>query len=68
MFRKTFVRIAQFDLLIVQHTGNFYTIFFFPETIRRMKLKLGMHAYDIIRYKSYVFYFQCPTAFFAMAN
>ena len=41
----------------------------FLETIRRMKLKLVIHAYDITLYISYVyFYFQCPTTFVAMAT
>ena len=71
MFDMTFVQIALFDWLLVRHQGKFlkkYSKFFFSETIRRMKLKLGILAYDITLYKSYVFYFQCPTAFVAMAT
>ena len=33
-----------------------------------MKLKLDILDYDITHYKSYVFYFQCPTAFVATAT
>ena len=35
-----------------------------------MKLKLGIHTYDISFYICfiYVFYCQCPTAFFAMTT
>ena len=40
----------------------------FSETIRCVKLKLGILANDITLYKSYVFYCQCPTAFVAMAS
>ena len=34
-----------------------YSEFFFSETIGRMKLKLGLLAYDINLYKNYVFIF-----------
>ena len=40
-------------------TGKFskkYSKFFFSEIVRRIKLKLGMVAWDIALYKSYVFY------------
>ena len=34
---------------------------FFSEAVRRMKLKLCIHAYDISLYKVCVFYCPCPT-------
>ena len=38
------------------------------EAIRRMKLKLCIHAYDISLYKVCVFYCPCPTTLVAMAT
>ena len=62
MFHITFVQIAEFDWLLVRHIYrvNFrkkYSKFFLSETIRRMKLKLGILVYDTTLYKSYVFLF-----------
>ena len=42
--------------------------FFFSEAVRRMKLKLCRHAYDISLYKVYVFYCPCSTTLVAMAT
>ena len=41
---------------------------FFSETIRRMKLKRGIHAYDITLYETHVFYCQGLTNFVAVAT
>ena len=40
----------------------------FSEAVRRMKLKLCIHAYDISLYKVCVFYCPCPTTLVAMAT
>ena len=40
----------------------------FSKAVRRMKLKLYMHAYDINLYKVCVFYCPCPTTLVALAN
>ena len=51
--------------------GNFskkYSKIFFSEAVRRMKLKLCTHAYDINLYKVCVFYCPCPTTLVAMAT
>ena len=45
-----------------------YSKFFFSEAIRRMKLKLCIHAYYISFYKVCVFYCPCPTTLVAMAT
>ena len=45
-----------------------YSKNFFSEAVRRMKLKLCIHAHDISLYKVCVFYCPCPTAFVAMAT
>ena len=45
-----------------------YSKIFFSEAVRRMKLKLCIHAYDISRYKVCVFIFPCPTTLVAMAT
>ena len=45
-----------------------YSKIFFSEAIRRMKLKLCIHAYDISLYKVCVFYCPCPTTLVAMAT
>ena len=42
--------------------------FYFSEAVRRMKLKLCIHAYDISLYKVCVFYCPCPTTLVAMAT
>ena len=56
----TFVEIGEFDWLSARQKGSIFVIFFFKiffsETIRRMKLKLGIHAKVISLYKSCVFY------------
>ena len=41
---------------------------FFSEAVRRMKMKLCIHAYDISLYKVCVFYCPCPTTLVAMAT
>ena len=41
---------------------------FLSEAVRRMKLKLCIHAYDISLYKVCVFYCPCPTTLVAMAT
>ena len=38
----------------------------FSKAVRRMKLKLYMHAYDINLYKVCVFYCPCPTTLVAL--
>ena len=43
-----------------------YSKLIFSKTIRRMKLKFGIHAYEMTLY--IFFYCQCPTAFIAMAT
>ena len=46
-------------LLSSPQRGKFsinYSKFFFSGTIKRMKLKLGMHSYDNTVYKSYVLF------------
>ena len=45
-----------------------YSKIFFSEAVRRMKLKLCIHAYDISLYKVCVFYCPCPTTLVAMAT
>ena len=48
-----FVRIAEFDWLLWQHTGKFlknYSKIFSSEAIREMKLKLSTHLHDISLY------------------
>ena len=46
-----------------------YSKIFFSEAVRRMKLKLCMHANDISLYKvCVVFYCPCPTTLVAMAT
>ena len=45
-----------------------YSKIFFSEAVRRMKLKLCIHAYYISLYKVYVFYCPCPTTLVAMAT
>ena len=45
-----------------------YSKIFFSEAVRRMKLKLCIHAYDISLYKVCVFYCSCPTTLVAMAT
>ena len=45
-----------------------YLKIFFSEAVRRMKLKVCIHAYDIILYKVCVFYCPCPTTLVAMAT
>ena len=45
-----------------------YSKIFFSEAVRRMKLKLCIHAYDISFYKVCVFYCPCPTTLVAMAT
>ena len=45
-----------------------YSNFFFSEAVRRMKLKLCIHAYDTSLYKVCVFYCLCPTTLVAMAT
>ena len=44
-----------------------YSKIFFSEDVRRMNLKLCIHAYDISLYKVCVFYCPCPTTLVAMA-
>ena len=47
MYHTTFVQIAYYDWLTGRIKGKFfkkYSTFLFLETIRRMKLKLGMLA------------------------
>ena len=41
---------------------------FVSEAVRRMKLKLCIHAYDISLYKVCVFHCHCPTTLVAMAT
>ena len=38
------------------HFRKKYSIFFFSETVRRMKLKIGILALDIALYKSYDYF------------
>ena len=45
-----------------------YSNIFFSEAVRRMKLKLCIHAYDISLYKVCFFYCSCPTTLVAMAT
>ena len=45
-----------------------YSKIFFSEAIRRMKLNLCIHAYDISLYKVCVFYCPCPSTLVAMAT
>ena len=45
-----------------------YSNIFFSEAVRRMKLKLCIHAYDINLYKGCVFYCPCPTTLVTMAT
>ena len=45
-----------------------YSKIFFSEAVRRMKLKLCIHAYDISLYKLCVFYCPCPSTLVAMAT
>ena len=45
-----------------------YSKIFFSEAVRRMKLKLCIHAYDISLYKVCVVYCPCPTTLVAMAT
>ena len=55
----TFVEIGEFDWLSARQKGSIFEKclkIFFSETIRRMKLKLSIHAKDISLYKSCVFY------------
>ena len=59
MFHMTFVQNALFDWLTFDIKGKFsknFSKFFFSETVRRMKMKLGILALDIALYKSNVFY------------
>ena len=54
----TFVEIGEFDWLSARQKGSIFVKMlkiFFSETIRRIKLKLGIHAKDISLYKSCVF-------------
>ena len=51
----TFVQITLFYWVKGRHKGYFFFKCFFSETIRRIKLKLGILAYNMILYKSYVF-------------
>ena len=44
------------------------SIFFFSETVRRMKLKIGILALDIALYKSYDFYSGLIKTMVAMAT
>ena len=47
MFHTTFVKICEFDWLPARQKGSIFEKclkIFFSETIRGMKLKLGMHA------------------------
>ena len=46
MFRLTFVQIGEFDWMSAQQEGSIFEKkkIFFSETIRGMKLKLGLHA------------------------
>ena len=41
---------------------------FLSEAVRRIKLKLCIHVYDISLYKVCVFYCPCPTTLVAMAT
>ena len=45
-----------------------YSNIFFSEAIRRMKLKLCIHANDICLYKVCVFHCPCPITLVAMAT
>ena len=45
-----------------------YSKIFFSEAVRRMKLKLCIHAYDISLYTVCIFYCPCPTTLVAMAT
>ena len=47
MFHTTFVQIGEFDWLFARQKGSIFEKcfkIFFSETIRGMKLKLGLHA------------------------
>ena len=57
----TFAQIGEFDWLSGWQKGSIFVKifkFFLSETVRRMKLKLGILAKDIALYKTYVFTFQ----------
>ena len=72
MLHTTFVQIALFDWLTGRHKGLIcgkkYSKFFFPVTVRRMKLKIGILALDIALYKSYDFYSSQIGTLVAMAT
>ena len=70
MFHITFVQIGVYDWLSGRQKGSIFVKMFkiFSETIRRMKPKLGILAYDITLYKSYVFYFGRIRTLVAMAT
>ena len=51
--------------------GNFskkYSKIFFSEAVKRKKLKLCIHAYDISNYIFFCFYCPCPTTLVAIAT
>ena len=60
MFCITFVQIGVFDWLSGRQKGSIFVKkrlkIFFSETIWKMKPKLGILAYDITLYKSYVLF------------
>ena len=58
MFHTTFVQIGEFDWLSARQKGSIFVKIFFSETIRGMKLKLGIHAEDVSLYKVVFFFFR----------